>query len=294
MTLLAQTLIFGLLTGGVYALMSSGFTLTFGVMRVINLAHGALLIVAAFFTWWLWDRTGIDPLLLGLGLTVVMYGIGWVLYKTVIARVQRIDPELTLVASFGVAVAASGVLSLIWGTEARAATPSYFNTSISLGEIVIPRAQLYACVGAVLLLAALYALLRGTFVGRSIRACATSRNGAALVGIDVERTMAQMFAIGAATTAFGGAALAVLYQFVPDSHYVWIGRVLCIVVLGGFGSFAGAAAGAVILGIGEALTAAYWDTRWTTAVPYLLIIAILILRPQGLFGARHRLEGATT
>ncbi|MDP9133344.1 MAG: branched-chain amino acid ABC transporter permease, partial [Actinomycetota bacterium] len=88
-------------------------------------------------------------------------------------------------------------------------------------------------------------------------------------------------------------ALAVLYQFVPDSHYVWIGRVLCIVVLGGFGSFAGAAAGAVILGVGEALTASYWDTRWTTAVPYLLIIAILLVRPQGLFGARHRLEGAT-
>jgi branched-chain amino acid transport system permease protein len=293
MTLLIQTLIFGLLTGGVYALMSSGFTLTFGVMRIINLAHGALLIVAAFFTWWLWDRTSIDPLVIGLGLTVVMYGIGWVLYRTVIARVQRIDPELTLVASFGIAVATAGLLALVWGTEARAATPSYFNTSFTIGEIVIPRAQLYACAGAVLLLAALYALLHGTFVGRSIRACATSRSGAALVGIDVERTMAQMFAIGAATTGFGGAALAVLYQFVPDSHYVWIGRVLCIVVLGGFGSFAGAAAGAVILGVGEALTASYWDTRWTTAVPYLLIIAILLVRPQGLFGARHRLEGAT-
>jgi branched-chain amino acid transport system permease protein len=292
MTLLLQTLIFGALTGGVYALMSSGFTLIFGVMRVINLAHGALLILAAYLTWWLWNQTGIDPLLLGAGISVVMYGIGWLLYKAVIARVQRIDPELTLVASFAVAIAGAGVIALIAGTEARAATPSYFNTSIHVGSLVVPRAQLYACAGALLLLGGLYALLHWTALGRSIRACATSRTGAELVGIDVERTMAQMFAIGCATTGFGGAALSVLYQFVPDSHYVWIGRVLCVVVLGGLGSFAGAALGAAILGLGEAFTAAYWDARWITAVPYMLIIAILVVRPEGLLGARTRIEGS--
>ena len=291
MTLLLQTLIFGVLTGGVYALMSSGFTLIFGVMRVINLAHGALLILAAYLTWWMWDRTGIDPLLLGAGVSVVMYGVGWLLYKTIIARVQRIDPELTLVASFAVAIAAAGVIALIAGTEARAATPSYFNTSFHVGDLVVPRAQLYACVGALLLLGGLYALLHGTAIGRAIRACATSRTGAELVGIDVERSMAQMFAIGCATTGFGGAALAVLYQFVPDSHYVWIGRILCVVVLGGLGSFAGAALGAAVLGISEAMTAAYWDSRWITAVPYMLIILILIVRPQGILGARLRVGG---
>lgn len=293
MTLLLQTLIFGALTGGVYALMSSGFTLIFGVMRVINLAHGALLILAAYLTWWLWNRTGIDPLALGAGISVVMYGVGWLLYKAVIARVQRIDPELTLVASFAVAIAGAGAIALIAGTEARAATPSYFNTSFHVGGLVVPRAQLYACIGALILLGCLYALLHRTALGRSIRACATSRDGAALVGIDVERTMAQMFAIGCATTGFGGGALAVLYQFVPDSHYVWIGRVLCVVVLGGLGSFAGAALGAAILGFGEALTAAYWDARWITAVPYMLIIAILVVRPDGLLGARTRIDGNT-
>jgi branched-chain amino acid transport system permease protein len=291
MTLLLQTVIFGALTGGVYALMSSGFTLIFGVMRVINLAHGALLIAAAYLTWWVWDRTGIDPLVLGAGVSVVMYGVGWLLYKAVIARVQRIDPELALVASFAVAIAGAGVIALIAGTEARAATPSYFNTSLHLGSLVVPRAQLYACVGALILLGCLYGLLHRTALGRSIRACATSRSGAELVGIDVERTMAQMFAIGCATTGFGGAALSVLYQFVPDSHYAWIGRVLCVVILGGLGSFAGAALGAAILGLGEAFTAAYWDSRWITAVPYMLIIAILVVRPEGLLGARTRIDG---
>lgn len=290
MTLLLQTLIFGALTGGVYALMSSGFTLIFGVMRVINMSHGLLLVLAAYLTWWTWDRTGIDPLLLGAGVSVVMYGVGWLLFKTVVARVQRVDPELTMVASFAVAIAGAGVIALVAGTEARAATPSYFNGSIALGELVVPRAQLYACAGALVLLAALYGLLRHTALGRSIRACATSRTGAQLVGIDVERTMAQMFAIGCATTGFGGAALAVLYQFVPDSHYAWIGRVLCVVILGGLGSFVGAALGAAVLGVGEALTAAYWDSRWITAVPYMLIIAILVLRPQGIRGVQLRVD----
>jgi branched-chain amino acid transport system permease protein len=293
MTLLIQTLIFGCLIGGVYALMSSGFTLIFGVMNVINLAHGCLLVVGAYLSWWLWQRTGLDPLLLGVVTSVVMYAVGWLLYKAVISRVQRIDPGLTLVASFAVAMAAEGVIALIWGTSQHSATPSYFNTSFHVGGIAVPKAQLYACLGALAVLAALYAVLRGTFLGRAIRACASSRGGAALVGINVERCMSQMFALGVATTGFGGAALAVLYQFIPDSQDIWIGRVLCVVVLGGLGSLGGAAAGAVLLGLGEALTSTYWDVRWTTAVPYLLILAVLLLRPQGLFGATLRHEGAT-
>lgn len=292
MTLLLQTLIFGVLIGGVYALMSSGFTLIFGVMQVINLAHGALLILGAYLSWWMWRHTGVDPLLLGVGTSVIMYGVGWLLHKAVVSRVQRIDPGLTLVASFAVAIAGEGVIALVWGTSRHSATPSYFNTSYHLGSLIVPKAQLYACLGAIALLGLLFALLHGTFLGRSIRACATSRDGAALVGIDVDRCMTQMFAIGTATTGFGGAALAVLYQFIPDSQDVWIGRVLCIVVLGGLGSLGGAAAGAVLLGLAESMTSAYWDTRWTTAVPYMLIIAILLVRPQGIFGSTLRREGA--
>ena len=154
MTLFLQTLILGLLVGGVYALMSSGFSLVFGVMRIINLSHAAMIVLAAFLTWWVWDRTGLDPLLVGVLVTPVMYGVGWLLYKAVIARVHRIDHELAMVASFGVAVAAGGVMSLIWGTEVRSATPRYFNQSFEVGSLAVPKAQLYACLGAVVILAA--------------------------------------------------------------------------------------------------------------------------------------------
>jgi len=291
MTLLPQTLILGLLAGGVYALMSSGFTLVFGVMKVINLAHGAMIVLAAFLTWWLWDRTGIDPLLIGVVLSPVMAALGWVIYRTVVSRVRRADWELTLVATFGLAVAAGGVMALVWGSDGHAVTPSYFTASYELGPLVVPQAQLYACVGAVVMLAALHVLLRGTFLGRAIRASAANRDSAALVGITVERTMAAMFAIGAATTGFAGAALSVLYQFVPDSHYSWIGRILCVVILGGLGSFLGAGLGAAILGVGEALTSSYVDAQWATAVPYALIIVVLLVRPQGLLGGRVRTDG---
>ncbi len=292
MILLVQTLILGVLVGGVYALMSSGFTLVFGVMKVINLAHAAMIVVAGFLTWWIWTLTGVDPLFIGVLLSPVMYGLGWLLYVLVVARVHHIDHELAMVATFGVAIAVGGVLSLAFGTEARLSTPPYFNTSYEIGPLVVPRAQLYACVGALLMLGLLLALLRGTFLGRAIRACSTNRDSASLVGIDVERTMTQMFAIGAATTAFAGAAMSVLYQFVPDSHYVWIGRILCVVILGGLGSFLGAGLGGLVLGAGEALTATFVDTQWATAVPYLLLIVILVVRPRGLLGGRLRTDGA--
>jgi branched-chain amino acid transport system permease protein len=292
MTLLLQTLIFGCLIGGVYALMSSGFTLIFGVMDVINLSHGCLLILGAYLSWWMWRQTGVDPLLLGVAGSVLMYGVGLLLHKGVISRVQRVDPGLTLVASFAAAVVGEGLLALVFGTADRAATPSYFNASYHLGSVAVPKAQLYAGLGAVLVLGGLFALLRGTFLGRAIRACASSRSGAQLVGIDVDRTTGRMFALGVATTGFAGAALAELYQFLPDSQDIWIGRVLCVVVLGGLGSLGGAAAGAVLLGLGEAATSTYWDVRWTTAVPYILILLVLLIRPQGLFGTVLRREGA--
>ena len=143
------------------------------------------------------------------------------------------------------------------------------------------------------MLAALYALLQRTFLGRAIRACSASRDGASLVGIDVERTMAQMFAIGSATTGFAGAALSVLYQFVPDSHSVWIGRVLCVVILGGLGSFLGAALGAAVLGISEATDGRRTSTpdgrpRFRTSSSS----SILVVRPQGLLGGKLRADGA--
>jgi branched-chain amino acid transport system permease protein len=140
----------------------------------------------------------------------------------------------------------------------------------------------------VLVLSALYVVLAHTWAGRAIRASAQNPSGAALVGVGATSTAALAFALGTSTAGVGGSVLSVLYPFFPASHYDWISRLLGIIVLGGMGSLPGALAGALVLGLAETLTATYWSLRWSTLVFYLVILVVLLFRPQGIFGTRLR------
>ena len=151
-----------------------------------------------------------------------------------------------------------------------------------------PKPQVYGFLAAVLVLAALYVVLTRTWAGRAIRASSQNPSGAALVGIGATSTAALAFAIGTATAGVGGSILSVLYPFFPASHYDWISRLLGIIVLGGMGSLPGALTGALILGLAETLTATYGSLRWATLVFYIVILAVLLFRPQGIFGTRLR------
>ncbi|MDX6256429.1 MAG: branched-chain amino acid transport system permease protein [Frankiales bacterium] len=293
MGLLIQTLIFGLLVGGVYALMSSGLTLVFGVMGIVNMAQGAFLILAAYLSFSLWSRTGVDPILAAFIVAPVMGLIGWLLYKGVVERVQRVDQGLTVVATFSLAIIAEGVTALIWGPDPRAVTPSYFNQAFHVAGIVIPRAQLYAALLCAAVMVALGFLLSGTWLGRAITASSENEEGARLVGIEPGRVGAWIFALSVATTAFGGATLSFLYEFVPDSQDSWIGLTLSVVILGGLGSVPGAVLGGLLLGVAEALTTAYVSVRWTTSVPYVMILLVLFIRPRGIFSPALREDTGT-
>jgi branched-chain amino acid transport system permease protein len=152
----------------------------------------------------------------------------------------------------------------------------------------LPKAQVYGCLAAVLVLGLLYVVLARTWTGRAIRATAQNASGAALVGIQASAVAALAFAIGTATTGVGGSILSVLYPFFPASHYDWISRLLGIIVLGGMGSLAGALFGALILGLAETLTATYGSLQWSTLIFYAVILVVLLFRPQGLFGSRLR------
>jgi branched-chain amino acid transport system permease protein len=288
MTELTQAVVLGLLIGGIYALMASGLTLIFGVMNIINVAQGALLVLIAMVTWRVWAATGLDPILMSIATTPVMFGIGWLLYRLVIARLRDAPPSMTVLLTFGIALSIEGLLNVTAGNRFRSATPSYFSQSFRLGPISLPKAQVYGCVAALIVLAALYLVLQRTWTGRAIRACAQNPGGAALVGIGAQTAAALAFAIGTATAGVGGSVLSVLYPFFPASHYEWISRLLGIIVLGGMGSLPGALVGAVILGLAETLTAAYGSLRWATLIFYLVIMAVLLVRPHGLFGTRVR------
>jgi branched-chain amino acid transport system permease protein len=174
------------------------------------------------------------------------------------------------------------------GNKFRSATPAYFEQSFRIGDLVFPKTQVYGAALALVTLAALYVVLTRTWTGRAIRATSQNVSGAALVGISAAGTSALTFAIGTATTGVGGSILAVLYPFFPASHYDWISRLLGIIVLGGMGSLPGALVGALVLGLAETLTATYGSLQWATLVFYVVILAVLLFRPQGLYGTRLR------
>jgi branched-chain amino acid transport system permease protein len=287
-TELVQTIVLGLLIGGTYALLASGLTLIFGVMRVINIAHGSFLILAAFLTYTIWRATGLDPLAAVLFTTPLMFGFGWLLYVAAVRRVRDAHISSSVLLTFSLALVVEGLMGLIWGNTSHSVRPPYVNDSFHVGDIFLPQAQVYGCALAVVVLAGLYAILTRTWLGRAIRASAANPAGAALVGVNVQAVAAMAFAVGVAAAGAGGSIVSVLYPFLPGSHYQWIARLLGIIVLGGMGSLPGAVAGALLLGVAETATVTYISPAWATAVPYLFIFVILLARPQGLVGARLR------
>jgi branched-chain amino acid transport system permease protein len=288
MTQLIQTLVLGLLLGGVYALLASGLTLIFGVMDVINIAQGALIILAAFITWALWNETGLDPLLGVFVTTPLMFLVGLGIYLTTIRWIQGKPPSTSVILTFGLALVIEGVMGMVWTATLHRATPDYFNQSFTIGDIYLRKAQVYGCAIAIGVLAILYVILRVTWLGRAIRAVSANMSSAKLVGVDPMTVAALTFAIGVATTGAGGSIAAVLYPFLPGSHYAWISRILGIIVLGGMGSLPGAVVGALLLGVAETMTATYISPQWATMVPWVVIMLVLLIRPQGLMGQKLR------
>jgi branched-chain amino acid transport system permease protein len=293
MTELVQTIILGLLIGGVYALLASGLTLIFGVMRVINIAHGAFLILAAFLTYAIWTATGIDPLVSIVFTTPIMFAFGWLLYVAAVRRVRDAHISSSVLLTFALALVLEGVMGFVWGNNSHTIRPPYFNESFAVGDLFFPKAQVYGFVVAALVLAGLYLILTRTWLGRAIRASAVNPDGAALVGVNVGAVAAMTFAVGVAAAGAGGSIVGVLFPFLPGSHYQWIARILSIIVLGGLGSLPGAVAGALLLGVAEAATVTYISPTWATAVPYVVIFVVLLARPNGLMGARLREDVAT-
>ena len=288
MTQLIQTIILGLLLGGVYALLASGLTLIFGVMDVINIAQGALIILAAFVTWALWRDSGLDPLLGALVTTPLMFAVGYGLYMTTVRWIQGKPASASVLLTFGIALIVEGVMGLVWSGNLHSVTPSYFNQSFRLGDFYFPKAQVFGCAIAVGVLAILYVVLVKTWLGRAIRAVSANMSSARLVGVSPRNVAALTFAIGVATTGAGGSIASVLYPFLPGSHYVWISRILGIIVLGGMGSLPGAVIGALLLGVAETMTVTYVSPRWATMVPWAVIMVVLLARPQGILGAKLR------
>jgi len=285
--LLIQTIILGLLVGGVYALMSSGLTLIFGVMRVINVAHGAFLVLAAYLTYWIFQFTELDPIVSIVFTAPVLFLIGWGVQRYILSRLENPERSSVLV-TFALAITMEGLMGTFWKTTIRSVKPEYASEVIKFMTYRIPVTRLIGFGAALLVLLILYLILYRTNLGRAIRATIQDRNAAQLVGVNVQAVSALTFGIGIATAAVGGSLLSMIYSFNASSQTDWITRVLSIIVLGGMGSLPGAFIAALILGVMEQLTAVTVTLYWSPIVFYLFLFLTLIFRPQGLMGETVR------
>src|SRR5712691_2496005 len=275
MHLAVQACILGVLTGGVYALMASGLTLVFGVMRVINVAQGALVILSAYLSWALFTHFQVDPFLSVLIVAPLIFALG-VGVQLVFIRSLRSEQaeELSLLITWALALGIEGVLGAVYETTYRATNTSYANSAWTIFGYQVSVVRAYAFGLSVAVLVLLYLLLARTRFGRSVRATVQNPSSALLIGVS--------------TAAAAGAVYGVLYPFNPGSHYDLISRLLSIVVLGGLGSVAGAVAAALMMGVVEAVVAVEISPVWSSFSYFVVLVAILLLRPQGFFGARER------
>jgi branched-chain amino acid transport system permease protein len=284
-----QAVILGVLIGGVYALMASGLTLVFGIMKVINVAQGALVILAAYLSYALFSHLHVDPFLSVLVVTPAMFALGVLVQLVFVRSLRGPDAsELSLLVTWALALGIEGVLSVVFQTTYRSTIPSYADTSFDLFGYQVTLVRLLGFGASVGLLGALSLVLTRTRFGRAIRATVQNPTAATLLGVDANRVQTFGFGLGVSLAAAAGAVYGVIYPFNPNSHYDLISRLLSIVVLGGLGSLGGAVFAALAMGVVEAVVAVEISPTWASFSFFVVLIAFLLVRPQGIFGLRER------
>lgn len=286
-----QIVVLGLLLGGVYAMMASGLTLLFGVMRVVNLAHAAFILVASYLTYLLFESLTLDPMISLVITMPLMFGLGVMVYLLLFPRLENSPRyvEMTVLLTFGLALIVEGLLTFTFSGIFRSVRPAYASTSFILGEIFLPTSQVYASLISFGLLICLWLVLRYTKTGTAIRATMQNRAAAQIVGVNVRRVSALAFGIGMALAGAAGSLLSFMFPFFPARHWQWIALLLALIVLGGMGSIKGAVLGALLLAVASAIVTFKIGPTWSPITFYLTLFLILMVRPQGLFGAKVRL-----
>ena len=286
---LLQGLILGVLTGGVYALMASGQTLIFGIMKVVNLAQGAFVIASAYLAYSLFTRFGVDPFLAILITTPLMFLIGVAGQWAFLRPLRREDAsELSLLVTFALALLIEGVLSATYSTSYRSIGTSYANKSFAVAGYSVSAVRVYGFALSVALLGLLYLVLHRTRFGRAIRATVQNPQSAALLGVEAKRVQALGFGLGIATAAASGSIFGLLYPFNSGSHYDLISRLLSVVILGGLGSIGGAVVAGIVIGVASSVAAVAWSPTWSEMTFFVVLLLVLLIRPQGMFGRVER------
>jgi branched-chain amino acid transport system permease protein len=277
----------GLITGGIYALVALGLNLQYGLMRVLNIAHGEFLMVGAYLTWMAQTSFGLSPLAMVPVSFAVLLGTGVAVHWLCFRRLAATSPNLDvfeargLLVAFGLLFLVQNAVSYVWGGELRGY--DYYTTPVALGGAQFAANKLIVFALALLFSAALIALLRLTLLGKGVRALMQSPVGAQLVGIDTKRLHPLMFGIGLGLSGVAGCLLSMAYTISPSMGEPYTVTALIVIALGGFGSMTGALAGGLLLGVVEAIGMHYTNPSLKALLSYTVFIAVLLLRPKGLF-----------
>lgn len=285
-SILASATINGLLLGGIYTLVACGLTLIYGVLHIINFAHGSMLMLAMFGVYYLLTKLGIDPYASMLVMIPAMYLLGYGLYKGLIGRLASGKDENILLITLGLSILIENIALMFFKGDSRTIVVSYSDRMLELGPTLVPLPKLISFVVAMLLCVMLGLFMQRTDMGRAIRAVAKERIGAQLVGIDVDRIYAVSYGIGLATLGAAACLLMPIFYVSPTIGHVFVLVAFTVVVLGGMGSFAGAVAGGLIVGLTESYGGLFLGESLGQIGISLIFILILLLRPSGLFGAR--------
>jgi branched-chain amino acid transport system permease protein len=284
---LLQLIVNGVMVGGVYGLMSLGINVVWGVMGVVNLAHGDLIMAAGFLTFWLFNRFGVNPLLALPAGVAMTFAVGYVAQRFLLGRVppDRGAAKTSLLMTFGISYVVINSVQLLWGNEFQ--TVMFLPGSWQAGGLEFAKTRTVAFLAAGLISFSLWAFLRHTFAGRAIRAVSQNADGASVCGIDIPRIRVAAFGLGAALAGAAGVLLVMIFAISPAMGTGYTVRSFAVTVIGGLGSFPGALLGAVILGVAEVFTGYLWSAQVANGIAFLLFLAVLLVRPQGLLGLKQ-------
>ncbi len=282
--MLGQVIVSGLLAGSLYAMVALGLGLIFGVMRVLNVAHGPLLMLGAYVTFWLFSTVGLNPYLSLLVSMPLLYLLGMLLQRFLVHRVVDAPELSSLLLTFGVSIAVVNLAQLAFTSDLRAV--EYLTGAFVLGPIAFSKSRLIACAIAVVITAAAFLFLQKTRLGKAIRAVSQSREVAQVCGINVGRIHAIAFGVASALAAAGGSLVAVMVAIQPEMGQVYTFKSFLVIVLGGAGNYPGALLGGLLLGLIEQLSSLFLTTQVNEAVAYILLVVVLLVRPTGLLGGR--------
>ncbi len=289
-SILLSALLNGLTTGAVYALIALGLTLIYGVLHIINFAHGASLMMALYGVYALKDRWGIDPYVALPIMVPAMFVLGYAMQRLIINRASHGKDENILLVTLGLSIVMENVALLFFKSDTRTIDTSYTLTTVAIGpeaaQVMVSLPKLVAFAGALVVSALLIIILQRTDLGRAIRAVAKEKQGARLMGIDVEHVYAMCFGLGLACLGAAACFLLPAYYVNPQVGNGFVLVAFTVVVLGGMGSFAGALLGGLLIGVVESFGGLFLGESLGQVGIFVIFIAVLLLRPQGFFGAK--------